>query len=141
RRIQEESPETHVILMTGRGSVKDAVTAMREKAVDYLVKPFALDHLQRLLDSIADERRERHDLDHARLRVASMGAAAAMEGESPAIVHLRERINAIAPSDSPVLLTGECGTGKELIAQTIHERSNRSGEPFVTINCGAFPEH
>jgi DNA-binding NtrC family response regulator len=137
--------------MTAYGSIGDAVTAMKDSAVDYLTKPFDINHLMTAVGRIDDRRRARDE--QARTRAAqnngaasprhggSFGAsfAGAVVGRCPAILELADKLDAIADTHAAVLLTGENGTGKELVARTLHERSGRRERPFVMVNCAAVP--
>ncbi|MBL8950340.1 MAG: sigma-54-dependent Fis family transcriptional regulator [Myxococcaceae bacterium] len=141
RRARTELPSTHVILMTAYATVPDAVTAMKEGALDYLPKPFDINKLLERLQQIAKERELAKQM-----QAASTGGGAPDSaltkfiGKSPAVMRLFERIDKFADSSASVLITGESGTGKELIARILHEKSRRSKQPFVAVNCGAFPE-
>ena len=125
-----------VVMFTAQGSVETAVEAIREGAFDYLAKPFKIQDLLALA---------RRALDSAE---AAGDAAAETEaprptmliGNSPPMVELYKKIALAARSDSPVLITGETGTGKELVARSLHEFSPRSRRPFVPVNCGALTE-
>ena len=140
RHLRAESPSTDVILITAYGAVSDAVTALREGALDYLTKPFDLDELKLRLGRVNERRALRRDLDAARAELAVRAPGSTIVGNSPPMVRLLDRISTIASSDAPVLITGESGTGKELVARTLHDLSARKGKPFVAVNCAAFPE-
>jgi len=136
RRARAELPRTHFILMTAYSSVPDAVTAMREGALDYLAKPFDIEKLISRLAEIDKERQLVKQLEAAGARPDGT----TFIGKSPAVMRLLERVDKFADSGVSVLITGESGTGKELVARMLHERSGRSKGPFVAVNCGAFPE-
>lgn len=130
------SPAPEVVLMTAYADTDDAVRVMRDGARDYVLKPFAMDELLLRLGRIRDER-----VFLARLGQSAPGALGEMlVGDSPAMGLVRERIEAAAASDVAVLVTGETGTGKEVAARLVHERSARAGRPFVAVNCAALPE-
>ncbi len=139
RRARAELPSTHVILMTAYATVPDAVSAMKEGALDYLPKPFDIGKLLERLAQIAKERELAKQL-HAASQEGPEATARLFIGRSPAVARLFERIDKFAESNASVLITGESGTGKELVARILHEKSKRSKGPFVAINCGAFPE-
>ncbi len=140
RRLRREAPSTRVILLTGYGTVPDAVAAIKEGAAEYWTKPFDHGDLLKVVGQIAEKKRIEDELDAARAHLDALGARPAIVGQSPAVVLLRERIDVIADSDAPVLITGESGTGKELVARASHDRSARRDRAFVAINCAAFPE-
>jgi DNA-binding NtrC family response regulator len=141
-RIQNDAPSTQVILMTAYGSVNDAVNAIRQRAVDYLTKPFDLDELVKRVDQIDEEKRLRTELEQAgsREKAGGDGEGTAILGQSPPIVRVLEQIKAISETNSAVLITGESGSGKELVARAIHRLSRRAKGPYVAVNCAAFPE-
>jgi DNA-binding NtrC family response regulator len=140
RRIRRDFPTTEVLLMTAYGSIDDAVSAMKDSAVDYLTKPFDIDHLVTAVERIDDRRRVRDE--HARARaqeLASTGESPRLVGRCPAILQLVDKIETISDTHAAVLLTGESGTGKELVARMLHERSGRRERPLVIVNCAAVP--
>src|SRR3546814_432448 len=130
-------PEIPVMLITGHADVAMAVRALRDGAFDFLTKPFAADHL------VGSARRA---LAHRALILDNRRLAAAVEeidspliGESPAMVRLRETITQLAQADIDVLVEGETGTGKELVAHMLHRQSRRSGGALAAVNCAALP--
>jgi DNA-binding NtrC family response regulator len=139
RRLREERPDTHVLLMTAFGTIQEAVTAFKEAAIDYVTKPFELREVLSIVHRIDERWQLLRELAAARAELGTRRLGAIIEGRSPAIVHLRERISAIAASPASVLLAGESGTGKELAARMIHDASDRRDAPFVVVNCAAVP--
>ncbi|MDZ4694748.1 MAG: sigma-54 dependent transcriptional regulator [Deltaproteobacteria bacterium] len=138
--VKERAPDTDVVLMTTYATVVDAVKAAKAGARDYLVKPIDLDELLILVERITKERQLRHDLEKARAELEQLAKVPVIVGRSPQMVAALSRMGTIAQSHASVLINGESGTGKELTARAIHDRSPRSGKPFVVVNCAALPE-
>jgi DNA-binding NtrC family response regulator len=139
RRARELSPRTAVILMTSFGGVSDAVAALKQGATDYITKPFDPDELIIRVAAIDAKRVLERELEEAREKLAG-ATEGPIVGASPPMTRLLTRLATVAESDAPVLITGETGTGKELVARRIHARSARRAGPFVAVNCAAFPE-
>jgi DNA-binding NtrC family response regulator len=136
RRARAAQPDAAVVLMTAYADAEDAVTVMREGARDYLQKPFEMEELLLRLGRVREE-----VIFRRRLREGSAAAGGTLLlGDSPAMIRLRDRIEAAAASDVAVLVTGETGTGKDLCARIVHERGPRAAGPFVVVNCAALPE-
>lgn len=139
--IARVDPDLPVVLLTGHGDVAAAVEAMRRGAHDFLEKPYDADHLVAVLDRAVSQRRLALEL--VRLRAAA-GARRSVEdrlvGSSPGIVELRERVLQLAGIDVDVLVLGETGTGKEIVARALHDLGPRAAGRFVAINCAAVPE-
>ncbi len=138
RHARRGVPQPDVILMTSFAAVPDAVAAVKEGANDYLTKPFEMDELLSRVARIT----EAHELHRAvhEAPLAGEGAASLLVGTSPPMARLRDRIATVAPSDAPVLVSGESGSGKELAARMLHTMSPRRGRAFVAVNCAAFPD-
>ncbi|WP_250476201.1 MULTISPECIES: sigma-54 dependent transcriptional regulator [unclassified Caballeronia] len=134
---RERAPEVPVILVTGHGDISMAVQAMRDGAYDFIEKPFAS---ERLIEAVrrALERRSLV-LENQALRRELAGQSRII-GRSPAIEQVRRLIANVAPTDASVLINGDTGAGKELIARSLHEMSPRRDKPFIAVNCGALPE-
>jgi DNA-binding NtrC family response regulator len=132
-------PRPDVILMTSFGSVVDAVAALKQGARDYLTKPFDVEELVLRVVAIAERRGLQGQLAAARAQLAA-SVGTQIVGDSPGMQRLLERVETVADSDAAVLVTGETGTGKEVIARRIHALSGRSAAPYVAVNCAAFPE-
>ena len=146
RRIKASRPEVEVILLTAHGTVENAVEAMRVGAFDYLSKPLDLEELRLVVGKALHSVRQSQELDYLRSRVDPENPSREIVGESEKIFEVKKliqqiaAIEAISGKESPaILLTGETGTGKELVARSIHSRSPRANKPFVEINCAAIP--
>ncbi|MFT6816317.1 MAG: two-component system response regulator PilR (NtrC family) [Myxococcota bacterium] len=139
-RIREAWADTPVIVMTGYGSVEDAVSAMKAGAADYIIKPVEKAELLLLVDRALQTRALRAELIALRQEVEDKYGFDNIIGTSDAMVRLYEDISAVAASSATVLLHGPTGTGKELLAHAIHYRSARRSGPLVPVNCGAIPE-
>ena len=140
KKIREQYPEIFVIAITGYGSVEDAVRAMKLGAYDYLHKPFDFDLIKMLLEKIVEHRRiikasvVKPEDHRNRYRFENI------IGQDRKMFKIYEMINAVAKTSASVLITGESGSGKELIAEAIHYRSNRRNKPFHQVNCAALTE-
>jgi DNA-binding NtrC family response regulator len=139
RRIRDMPDPADVILITSFGSVRDAVAALKEGARDYLTKPFANDELIVRVAAIAERRGLQRQLQAARAQLAASGDETIV-GDSSAMRRMLERVEAVADSSAAVLITGETGSGKELVARRIHALSSRRAGPLVAVNCAAFPD-
>ncbi len=139
-RVREAWVDTPVIVMTGYGSVEDAVSAMKAGAADYIIKPVEKAELLLLVDRALQTRALRAELIALRQEVEDKYGFDNIIGTSDAMVRLYEDISAVAASSATVLLHGPTGTGKELLAHAIHYRSARRSGPLVPVNCGAIPE-
>ncbi|HVI87546.1 MAG TPA: response regulator, partial [Dongiaceae bacterium] len=140
RQLRERDADLPVILITGHGDIATAVDAMREGIYDFLAKPFAADRLIQSVRRAAEKRLL--VLENRRLRQAAELAAgeSPLIGEAPAIRRLRETIRAVGSADVDILVIGETGTGKEVVAREIHRLGRRAQGHFVALNCGALPE-
>jgi DNA-binding NtrC family response regulator len=141
KRLKEDGPETAVVMITAYGAIQDAVEAMKLGAIDYLLKPFELDELSLTIDKLVHMQTLAMENLILKDQVASISRFENLIGQSPPMLNLFETIINVAQSDATVLITGETGTGKELVARTIHSRSSRGYSPFIAINCGAFTEN
>ncbi len=139
--VRTHWPETRVVIMTGFGSVQDAVTAMKAGASDYIIKPIERDELLVLLDRAVQTRAMQRELAQLRQEVTEKYGFANMIGISGPMREVYEQVQAVADSNALVLINGETGTGKELIAHSIHYRSRRAQGPMIAVNCGALPEN
>src|SRR5881296_12740 len=133
-------PDVDVILLTAFGTVEEAVKAMKDGAYDFLTKPFRREQLIKLVDK-ALERRDLIEQNKAlKKQLEDIRAKGQMIGSSPAFRRMLTLVEQIADSSATILIQGESGAGKELVARAIHERSGRRTGPFVAVNCAALPE-
>ena len=127
------------IIVTPTGSIDGAVEAVKQGAEDYLTAPVDMNRLLGSLRRIVERDEQPQEPQPQRLRRRQASDTSQIIGSSPAIEHVRQLIERVAPSDARVLITGENGTGKELVARWLHEKSARAGAPFVEVNCAAIP--
>ncbi len=140
RLIHQEFPEIPVILMTAYGTVDTVIETMKMGAFDYLVKPSNVNELRIMLDRAYQMRCMRAELAELRSELKKHFQLENIIGESPAVQAIYKIVGRVAQTNATVLITGESGSGKEVIAQTIHRNSQRRDEPFIKVNCGALPE-
>ncbi len=138
--LKETDPAVQVILITAYASVETAVKAVQLGALDYVIKPFKIDQIKNRIDNAMERRKLLSENRYLRKLIKEEKDPSGILGESDLIKGVREMIDKVAPARSTVLISGESGTGKELVARALHDRSERSGGPFVSINCGAIPE-
>jgi two-component system nitrogen regulation response regulator NtrX len=136
RELQRRSPVTPVVVVSGHGSVSDAVEAMRLGAADFLEKPLSAERLYEVLEKVLAPLPPRPE---ASAEGAQDGARYGMVGRSEAMQRVYQLVDMVAPTRARVLISGERGTGKELVARAIHAHSPRRGRPFVELNCAAVP--
>jgi DNA-binding NtrC family response regulator len=140
-RVRETSPDTEAVIITGKSSVETAIEAVRQGVFDYLTKPCRLADIQAVLERVRKKRELTVRLRALERRVRRAEGATQLVGGSPALETVRRLVERVAPSEAAVLVRGETGTGKELVARAIHEGSGRADGPLVAVNCGALPEH
>jgi two-component system, NtrC family, response regulator PilR len=138
--IKEKSPSTEVIVMTAYSTAEGAIQAMKLGAYDYVTKPFKVDELQLLVEKALEKRSLAQDVAILRERLAGRNRFAGLVGRSPAMQTVYQLVEKVAPSRTTILITGESGVGKELVAVALHQKSQRAAAPFVPVNCGAIPE-
>jgi len=137
----QRSPEpAAVIITTGYGTIDDAVQAMRMGATDFLTKPINLEHLRLVVERALRERALQDELTGLRRKLLEQFAFQSILSKSPRMHDVFELISHVAQTISTVLIAGETGTGKELVARAVHDSSPRRASPFVAVNCAALPE-
>ncbi len=140
-KLKQVAPGTEFIISSGHGSIDDAIKALRLGAHDFLPKPARLPEIQAVLKRVADKQALVNKTIALEKELQSVRGKTDIVGDSPQMARVKMLIERIAPTDSAVLILGETGTGKELVARSVHEHSQRSREPFVAVNCGALPEN
>jgi DNA-binding NtrC family response regulator len=140
QKLKETGRPPIVLLVTGHGTVESAVEAMRHGAFDYLTKPVDATRLQVLLEKSIEQESLSREVNFLRHQLRQKGSFGQLVGQSKGMQEVYRWIELAATSTAPVLVFGDSGTGKELVARTIHDLSNRRNKPFVAINCAAIPE-
>lgn len=138
--LKQASPDTEAVIMTGYGSQDTAVEALRLGAFDYLTKPCKLTDIEALLLRIQEKRRLKHKTAALESRVQAAEGPAGLIGASAAMLPVQQFIDRVGPTDGRVLITGETGTGKEVVARSLYATSKRVDMPFVPVNCGALTQ-
>ncbi len=138
--VRQSAPDTQVIILTAHGSVSAAVEAMKKGAFDFLTKPVDLEHLRLLVARACAHRELLAENRQLHSQLDGQDEFRRIVRRSPAMHAAAEMVKQVAMSDVPVLLRGETGAGKELLARAIHGRSRRAERPFVAVNCGGFTE-
>jgi DNA-binding NtrC family response regulator len=137
----ESQPQTlAVVVVTAQGTIDSAVRAMRMGAYDYITKPIDFNRLRTILQNASERREDKLEKEVMRRKLRDTGSLGALVGSSRKMQEIFRLIEMVAPSTASVLITGASGTGKELVARTIHELSPRRNRPFIAINCAAIPE-
>ncbi len=131
-----KSHDTPVIMISGHGNIDTAVEAIKKGAFDYISKPL---DLNRLLITIRNAMDKSRLITETKVLKKQVSKTYEMIGESPAMVQIKEMIEKVAPTNAKVLITGKNGTGKELVAHWLHEKSSRAKSPFIEVNCAAIP--
>ncbi|MEM8886266.1 MAG: sigma-54 dependent transcriptional regulator, partial [Planctomycetota bacterium] len=141
RAIQDRRPDLPVMIVTAHGTIENAIESVREGVVDFIQKPVYADELIHRFSKVFRERKLTEENEELKSRLVHRDRDDAMVGSSDAINGLREQIGRVAKSEATVLILGESGAGKELVADAIHFQSNRAGGPLVKLNCAAIPEN
>ena len=139
-KANELSPDTEAVVLTGKSSLDSAIAALRYGAFDYLTKPCKLVEIEALLSRVQQKRQLTQKYRALKRHLERVEGAPDLIGSSAAMCKVRTLIEKVAPTNSTVLILGETGTGKELVARAVHDQSPRADMPFVAINCGALPE-
>jgi len=137
--VKEHSPESICIILTGYGTIRNAVEAIKSGAFDYLTKPVKMDEIKITLERALEYRNLKRENLNLRNQLKKKYQFKNIIGESPAMQSVFEKVEKVADTDSTVLILGESGTGKELIARALHYNSYRREGPFVPVNCAAIP--
>ncbi|TWU32970.1 Transcriptional regulatory protein ZraR [Novipirellula artificiosorum] len=140
-KARELRPEIEVVIMTGKPTTETAIAAVHYQAFEYLTKPCRLADIAGLLGRVAERRQTKRQLAALQHRLARAEGDNKMVGKAAAMQSVRVLIAKVAPTESTVLIRGETGCGKELVARAVHDSSLRADEPLVAINCGALPEN
>jgi DNA-binding NtrC family response regulator len=141
RVLRERVPDLHVVVITAFEDMRTAIAAMRAGAFDYLVKPLDLDQIELVIERCFRDRAQRRRLDHLEQEASAPYALNEIVGRNATMIAIYKMIGAVSATRTPVLVRGETGTGKELIARAIHFSSDDAQEPFVALNCTAIPEN
>ncbi len=140
QRLRERQIDSQVVIISGHGNIESAVRAIKMGAFDFIEKPLSLEKTVLVVRNALRQRDLETENRVLRAKVDRQQQQPVMVGESPAMNHLREQVAQAAPTNARVLILGDNGTGKELVARTIHHTSRRKNGPFVEVNCAAIPE-
>lgn len=135
-KLHDLNSDTPVIMISGHGNIDTAVEAIKKGAYDFIEKPL---DLNRMLVTIRNANEKKDLVTETKVLKRRVSKTYDMIGESEPIAKVKDMIDKVAPTDARVLITGENGTGKELVARWLHEKSNRAGQPFIEVNCAAIP--
>jgi DNA-binding NtrC family response regulator len=135
-KLKKENTEAQIIMISGHGTLETAVEAVKKGAYDFISKP---PDLNRLLITVRNATDKQNLVTETKILKRKVGKTREIIGDSPSILKIKETIERVAPTDARVLITGENGTGKELVARWIHEKSNRANAPLIEVNCAAIP--
>ncbi|HET7785720.1 MAG TPA: sigma-54 dependent transcriptional regulator [Myxococcales bacterium] len=139
RALREEQPDTPVVIITGKGTIDAAVEAVREGVFDFVEKPLDPARLKIILQRALEKKETLHEMQVLRRRLGQMDSGVGLVGSSPPMRRAMELVEKVAPSKASVVITGQSGTGKEMVARAIHQLSPRRDKPFIAINCSAIP--
>jgi len=139
RALREEQPDTPVVIITGKGTIDAAVEAVREGVFDFVEKPLDPARLKVILQRALEKKETLHEMQVLRRRLGQVDSGVGLVGNSPPMRKAMELVEKVAPSKASVIITGQSGTGKEMVARAIHQLSPRHDKPFIAINCSAIP--
>jgi len=139
RALRAEMPDCPVVLLTARGTIQTAVEAIKEGAYDFIEKPLEVPRLRIVLERALEKKETMREVQLLRRRIAALAPGTDMIGVSPAMQRVADLVKKVAPSSASVVITGQSGTGKEVVARAIHVLSPRKDKPFVALNCSAIP--
>ncbi len=140
RKIRKAGMDTEVIIITGKGTISTAVRAMKAGAYDYLTKPVESERLKSIIPKVMEHYHLRVSHKNLQQQIRQLTHYEDLVGQSEQMQQIYKTIEAVADSTANIIVTGESGTGKELVARAIHRKSGRQDQPFVAVNCSAFPE-
>lgn len=138
-KLMENGVEAAVVMISGHGSIDTAVDCIKKGAFDFIQKPLDLNRILITLKNATDKTSLVKETKILKKKVEKVAGIPQIVGESPAIVKIKEMIGRVAPTDARVLVTGSNGTGKELVARNLHQKSPRSAAPYIEVNCAAIP--
>ena len=136
--VKRDHPDVPVVMISGHGNIETAVEAIRIGAYDFVEKPFQTDRLLIIVERAIEAATLRRENKELRLRAGSAAPVTELVGNSPFVQQVRQALDKVAPTNSRVLVTGPAGSGKEVVARIIHNRSRRAEGPFVVLNCAAM---
>ncbi|MGH8713196.1 MAG: sigma-54-dependent transcriptional regulator [Casimicrobiaceae bacterium] len=139
-RLKARTPDCEVVMLSGEGTIETAVEAMKRGACDFLTKPFPLPELEVVVQKASDQRQLRQENRQLKAVIERRQPPSEIIGRSAALAEVLRLVERAGPSDKAILIQGETGTGKELIAQALHRASQRADKPMIVINCAALPE-
>src|SRR5262249_21168512 len=139
--IKEAAPGTEVVMLTGHATVEEAIRAMKSGALDFLTKPFRFEQLEAVLEKAVQRQALERSNTALEREVARIHPSDGFIGQNAAVRELLRLLARVAETESTVLIRGESGVGKELIARAVHRRSQRSRQPFVVVDCASLHEN
>ena len=139
--VKSASPETLLVLITAYGTTESAVEAMKHGAYDYLTKPCSVDEIRLVVEKALEKRNLSSENVRLRRQLSEQAPLPAVLGKSSEMIEVSTLVRQVAPAKTNLLITGESGTGKDLIARAVHSLSDRRDQAFVAVNCGAIPEN